>query len=87
MKQATVLESEASFNFGPPSIVVPTYEMYGNWLLEKERFMDAMTQFDMSLEKGPGRRNALLGKLKAAKGMGDKSMAETIENTISEKNS
>ena len=87
LQKATVLESKASFVFGPPAIVVPTYEMYGNWLLERQRFEEALVQFEKSLEKGPGRRNALLGKLQAAEGTGDKPTARAIEKMISEKDS
>jgi tetratricopeptide (TPR) repeat protein len=80
--EATNLESSISFNFGPPSIVIPTYEMYGNWLLEQGRYQEALEQFDKSLEKGPGRRKALLGKLEAAKGLKDSQMIGEIENLL-----
>lgn len=82
MAKAVELQSSIYFSFGPPEIIIPTYEMYGNWLVEKERYADAMIQFDKSLEKGPGRRNALLGKLSAAEGLDDQSVVEEIQNLI-----
>ena len=83
MVRATELESEISFLFGPPSIVIPTYEMYGRWLLEKHRYQEALDQFEQALKKGPGRRLALLGKLEAAKGLEDLQLIGKIENSLS----
>jgi len=80
--EATKMESNISFNFGPPSIVIPTYEMYGSWLLEKGRYQEALEQFNKSLEKGPGRRKALLGKLEAAKGLNDSQLITEIEGLL-----
>ena len=61
LKQATNLESEISFNFGPPSVVLPSYELYGNWLLEQGRYEDAIIQFDKSLNKGPKKKTSSTG--------------------------
>ena len=82
LMQATDLESKISFVFGPPSIVIPTYEMYGDWLVSKGRFNEALVQYDTSLKKGPGRRKALIGKLEAAKGMNDKELVRELEDEI-----
>jgi tetratricopeptide (TPR) repeat protein len=79
LKDAASLETEISFSFGPPAIVIPSYELYGRWLLEQERYDDALKQFNKSLEKGPGRRKALEGKLAAAKGLGDNELMREIE--------
>ena len=73
LKKATLMESNISFNFGPPAIVIPTYELYGDWLAEKGRFEEALLQYDKSLEKGPKRRLALEGKLKIARKTGQRS--------------
>lgn len=87
MIEATELESKVSFSFGPPTIVIPTYEMYGKWLLEKGRYEEALAQFDRSLEKGPGRRHALIGKLEAAKGLDNESLMNDIQSLLSEQSS
>lgn len=84
---ATKLESEVSFSFGPPTIVIPTYEMYGRWLLDQERFKDALAQFDRSLEKGPGRRSALLGKLEAAKALDNESLMNDVQSLLAKQSS
>ena len=78
LKKATILESNISFNFGPPSIVIPSYELYGNWLLDQGRYEEAVVQFDKSLKKGPKRRLALKGKLKAAEKLNDTAMINDV---------
>lgn len=82
LKEATELESKISFAFGPPAIIIPSYELYGQWLLDRNRFDEALVQFNKSLEKGPGRRKALEGKLNAAKGLGDEKMANEIQEIL-----
>ncbi|MEM7550189.1 MAG: hypothetical protein AAF363_10955 [Bacteroidota bacterium] len=61
IKKAVALESSLSFNFGPPEIYTPSYEVYGEWLIKKDRYEEAIAQFEKSLEKGPGRKRALEG--------------------------
>lgn len=84
LKEATELEKQISFAFGPPAIVIPSYEMYGDWLLSKERYQEAIAQFDLALAKGPGRKKALEGKLKAAKGLGDEALQIELEKQLSQ---
>lgn len=85
--EATKQESSVSFSFGPPTIVIPTYEMYGEWLLKKGRYEEALAQFDRSLEKGPGRRLALIGKLEAAKALDNESLVNDIQSLLSKQSS
>ncbi len=82
LKQATTLESNISFNFGPPSIILPSYELFGNWLLENGRYEEAIVQFDKSLKKGPKRRLALNGKLKAARELGNDALVDELEKEL-----
>lgn len=82
LQEATSLQNVISFSFGPPTIVIPSYEMYGNWLLEKGRFQDALDQFEKSLNQGPARRKALQGKLAAAKGLGDTEMVRAVQEIL-----
>lgn len=82
LKEAADLESEISFAFGPPAIVIPSYELYGQWLLEQERYEDALVQFNKSLDKGPGRVKALQGKLKAAQALGDEKTVGEVQEIL-----
>jgi hypothetical protein len=56
-----------SYSFGPPAIVKPSSELYGEFLLEMNRPAEAMQAFDESLKRAPRRRLSLEGKLRAAK--------------------
>ncbi|HHM21670.1 MAG TPA: hypothetical protein ENJ20_06560 [Bacteroidetes bacterium] len=62
LRKAADLEARTSYSFGPPTIVVPSFEMYGRFLLEQGRPEEAAVQFDKALEKGPRRRLALQGR-------------------------
>ncbi len=59
--EATILEQKLSYAYGPPRIVMPSYELFGRWLLEQGRPTEAMQQFEYALAKGPGRLHALAG--------------------------
>ncbi len=61
MKKATEKEEETGYTYGPPNIVKPSFEMYGEWLVSKERKADAKEQFKKVLERAPKRRLAMLG--------------------------
>jgi tetratricopeptide (TPR) repeat protein len=66
-KDAVALESSISYSYGPPSIVKPSWELYGEWLLENGRPKEALTQFELSLEAAPKRTLSVKGKEKALK--------------------
>ena len=61
MKAATELEEETTFSYGPPNIVKPSFELYGEWLAEKGRKKEALAQFEKVLERAPKRRLAMIG--------------------------
>ena len=64
-KKATSLQDEVGYAYGPPDIVKPSYELYGEWLLENGRQKDALIQFEKSLQLAPNRRLSLQGKEKS----------------------
>lgn len=82
LRSATVLQESISYSYGPPPIVKPSWELYGEWLLEQNRAGEALAQFDMALQKGPNRLMALSGKLKAAKMAGDEGKATEAEKAL-----
>jgi pentatricopeptide repeat protein len=67
LKDAVALESSISYSYGPPSIVKPSWELYGEWLLENGRPKEALTQFELSLKAAPKRTLSVKGKEKALK--------------------
>jgi tetratricopeptide (TPR) repeat protein len=75
MKTATQLEAKSGYSYGPPNIVKPSYEMYGEWLLQKGRADEALQQFETSLKFAPNRTLSIKGKMEAEKLVKDASMA------------
>ena len=65
MKEATDMELNTSYAFGPPTVVKPSFEMYAEWLLEMKRPKEALQQYEYALKAAPGRLLALNGKKKA----------------------
>ena len=61
MKKATKMEDETKFTYGPPGIVKPSFELYGEWLVSKDRKKEAGIQFEKGLERAPKRRLAMIG--------------------------
>ena len=65
LKEATVIELTLDAPSGPPEPIKPSFEMYGEWLLEQGRTKDAATQFERSLTRMPNRRLSVQGLQKA----------------------
>ncbi|HFA52213.1 MAG TPA: hypothetical protein ENJ95_24610 [Bacteroidetes bacterium] len=82
--QATDMESNINFSSGPPSIVYPSFELYGDFLLKNGNAEKAAAQYDKALQKGPKRRRALMGRLEAAKLLKDENKITELENILAE---
>ncbi|MAT54755.1 MAG: hypothetical protein CMN32_09755 [Saprospirales bacterium] len=77
LKSATDLQSSISYDYGPPAILKPAHEMYGDFLLQHGRPGEALAAYETALERAPKRRLALEGKLAAAQAAGEeKAIAE-----------
>jgi len=61
MKEAIKLEGDTKYIYGPPNIVKPSFELYGEWLLSKGREEEAKEQFDIVMERSPKRRLSVKG--------------------------
>lgn len=73
--RATDLEESVDYSYGPPAVQKPTHELYGDWLLSRGRFREALAEYDYSLEKMPGRRLSLEGRKKAEQAMEESGVA------------
>ena len=62
LKEATALQTASGYSYGPPSIVKPSFELYGEWLLENNRPQEALEQFGQSLHLMPNKTLSLKGK-------------------------
>jgi pentatricopeptide repeat protein len=66
LQAATETESETSYTYGPPNIVKPSFELFGEWLLAQNRNKEAQLQFEKVLERAPKRRLAMMGMEQAS---------------------
>ncbi|NMM50886.1 tetratricopeptide repeat protein [Marinigracilibium pacificum] len=48
-------EEMAGFNYGPPVVQKPSYELYADWLVSQNRFDEAYIYFEKTLKKHPNR--------------------------------
>lgn len=65
LNEAVKAESELPIDFGPPTIVKPSYELLADVLLDMGRYSEAIEAYEKQLERTPNRRRALLGKEQA----------------------
>ena len=66
MKEAVALEDETSFMYGPPDVVKPSSEMYGDWLVDQGRLDEARIQYQKVLDRCPNRLLAVKGMEKTS---------------------
>ena len=71
MKRATAIEEEMSPPSGPPGLIKPSHELFGEILLSADRPKEAGQQFEKSLLRQPNRARSLLGSARAAAKSGD----------------
>lgn len=83
-RRATALENSISYSYGPPVIVKPSNELYGEWLLKIDRLKEALEQFNLTLKAAPNRVLSLQGKMKAASITGDKETEAQVEKVLQE---
>lgn len=65
IKKAVALEEKSTYQPGPPVIIKPSNELYGEILIDAGRYTEAIASFDKALQRAPNRSLALLGKYKA----------------------
>jgi len=66
LKEATAIELTLDAPSGPAEPIKPSFELYGELLVEQGRMADAKVQFDHALERMPNRRAALQGLERAS---------------------
>jgi tetratricopeptide (TPR) repeat protein len=72
LRAAAALEDTLPFEFGPPYIDKPAYELLGELLLEIGQGQEARAAFEKALSRTPERTTALVGLMKAAALVGDR---------------
>jgi tetratricopeptide (TPR) repeat protein len=77
MKKATALEEQMRPPSGPPSLIKPTHELFGEILLRAGKPAEAAEMFKVALQRQPNRARSLLGAARAAAQTGNQSEALT----------
>lgn len=83
-QNAVTLEEKNGHFFGPPEILKPTNEFYGEFLLATNRPDEAIANFRISLRKAPGRNQSLHGLAKSLSLSGDAGGAKKIRDALHE---
>lgn len=84
MRRAAWLEDQTHYPTSPPSITKPSFEQYGEWLLEQKRYAEAKEQFDNTLLRMPKRSKSLKGKYLALKALNKTDELEPLKNELKE---
>jgi tetratricopeptide (TPR) repeat protein len=84
MKKATALEEQTSPPYGPPSLIKPTHELFGEILLRAGKPAEAAEQFKIALRRQPNRARSLLGAARAAAKSGNHAAATTAYTKLLE---
>jgi len=71
MKKATALEEELGPPSGPPGLIKPSHELFGEILLKAGRAKEASEEFALALSRQPNRARSLIGSGRAASKAGD----------------
>lgn len=78
MKRATGLEEALSRPSGPPLIIKPSHELFGELLLRAGKPAQAAAQFRIALLRQPNRARSLLGAARAARASGNEQEARSF---------
>ena len=65
LKETTQAEASLPLDFGPPTIVKPSYELLGDVMMEFERYDEAADAYEAQLDRTPKRILSVLGQNKA----------------------
>jgi len=80
--EASRLEGEMPYAFGPPFVDWPSAELLGEMLLEARKYADAEAAFKLELKRARLRANALKGLVTALEKQGKTTEAEFIQQRL-----
>jgi tetratricopeptide (TPR) repeat protein len=78
LRKAATIEDSVPYEFGPPFVDKPPYELLGEMLLAFGRPHEARVAFEQALARTPERPAALTGLMQAAEHTGDSALAARI---------
>jgi len=81
-EKATQLDETLNYSYGPPLILKPVHEAYGEWLLDQNQPDKALVIFEKALERYPRRLLSLQGKKEAATKLKNKDILAKVEKEL-----
>jgi len=84
IKTAVALEEQLAPPSGPPALIKPTHELFGEILLRGGKPSEALEQFNKALLRQPNRARSLLGAARAAMAKGDQQTAKAFYAKLAE---
>ncbi len=84
MREAAELEDSTPKHAVTPSPTLPAHELLGDLLMEQKQPAEALAAYKRSMELYPRRFNGLLGAARAARALGDESLARTFYQQLLE---
>lgn len=81
-RAAAETEEAMPYEFGPPAVVKPAWEMVGELLLAAEMPEEAADAFSRQLDRTPGRALSLLGLARSARAAGDMVIAQEAYDAL-----
>jgi len=81
-QRAIAIEDENGHFFGPPEVMKPSYEFYGEFLLQQKKHTDAVKAFEKALSKAPGRNQSLSGLKLALQRSGNATREKQITDQL-----
>jgi len=84
MKKATMLEEETEPPSGPPGLIKPSHELFGELMLQAGKPDVAKDHFKVTLQRQPNRARSLLGAARAAAQTGDQQAAAAAYSRLLE---
>ena len=84
LRHAAETETALPYEFGPPNVVKPAWELLGETLLGQGQHEEAAAAFARQLERTPRRTASLLGLARAQTGAGDSRSAQRTYGELAE---
>ncbi len=80
--EASRLEGEMTFSFGPPFVDLPAAEYLGDLLLGSSQYADATIAYEIQLERSRQKSRSLLGLAQAQAGLGNEAEARYTRDRL-----
>jgi len=82
LRATAAIEEKLPFEFGPPYIEKPSYELLGEILMTINQAAEARAAFEKALARTPERTTSLAGLMRAATALGDRKTADDIRGRL-----